>query len=227
MWKLMWTESLYNRMVLTFTFTLSLVCFVVVWFGVKYEQNHVAFFMLILLIGSLSVHFTSEGKRSKEQRNRFHGILPIQHINVYATRLLLPILTWINVAVFLLLTHGILQFFSPVSLALPSAKQLFSINGLILIVSAAYLINIDMKTAFSHGLFKVLAFIIWLIFYVAALTPFFILTDFVGIFGQHTPLQRALFSFLSSTSGSLSLTLLGLILVSIGLFVFTRRKYFV
>ena len=227
MWKLLWTESRYNRMILTVALTVSLICFIVIWFGVKFEHNHVPFFLLIILIASLFVHFATEGKRSKEQRNRLHGFLPIQSIKVYATRLLLPIFTWISVGVLLILTHGIVQPFSNGSLAMPSGKQLFSVNGLILIVSAAYLINIDMKTAFSRGLFKILAFIIWAIFYIAALIPFFILTDFAGTFGQHTPLQRALFRFLSSTSGSLFLTFLGLVLVSIGLSVFTRRKTYV
>lgn len=224
MWKLLSTDFKYNTLFISFAYLFCLICFMAIWFGVKYEHNRIPLFMLIILVSTLMVHLTVEGISSKEQRNRFHIFLPVPSIEVHAIRLLRPFLTWLSIGALLFLTHGIVQSFSANPLAIPSAEQLLSVNGLVLTVSAAYLLNIDMKIAFPKNHFRVPIFITWITVYVAALLPFFILMDFLGAFGQDTPLQGTILHILSSMWGSITLNLIGLIFAMASVLIYIHGK---
>lgn len=224
MWKLLWTESKYNGFIISVAFLLCCISFVAIWFGVKYGHNRVPLFMVIMLMATIMINFISEGIRSKEQRYRFHGSLPLPEIKVYATPLIFPVLTWISITLYFVLIFTFVQTLSDKDLIIPTANQLFSVNGLALIVCALYLMNINLKIVFPRRYLRILIFVVWLIVYVAALLPFYVMTDFLGIFGQHTPLQESLLNIVSSMEGCLALNGIGLILLSICIIFFVRRK---
>ena len=146
MWQLFWTELKYNKLLISAAYIFCLICFVTIWFGVTYEHNRVPLLMLIILVSTFMVHFTVEGTRSKENRNRVHVLLPISSHTTYVVRFLLPIFLWISIALLLVICQCTVQSLSNSSLLIPSAEQLLSVNGLVLLVTVAYLLNSDNKT---------------------------------------------------------------------------------
>ena len=63
--------------------------------------------------------------------------------------------------------------------------------------------------------------IFWVLIYLVALLPFYIMTNSFDAFGENTPLQIYLNEMLGSPIGS---NIIGLVLSGLSLIVFLRRK---
>jgi hypothetical protein len=95
------------------------------------------------------------------------------------------------------------------------------LNGLILIVNASYLLTRDLRIAFNKKHQRIFMSVFWVLIYLVALLPFYIMTNSFGAFGENTPLQIYLNEISKLPIG---INILGLILSGISFFVFMRRK---
>ncbi|MCU0645091.1 MAG: hypothetical protein MUC94_12620, partial [bacterium] len=95
------------------------------------------------------------------------------------------------------------------------------LNGMILIVNACYLLTRDVRIVFDKKYHKMFMSIFWVLIYLVALLPFYIMTNSFGIFGENTSLQ----SYLSEMSKSpIGMNLVGLILSGFSFYIFLKRK---
>ena len=102
--------------------------------------------------------------------------------------------------------------------------QLLTLNGLTLFVIAAYLLHRDLKVVLIKQTNKTLVFIFWLLSYIAVFLPFYIVTDFGGVFGENTRLQILL---LKLSVSPIWINVFALILCGISYHIFSSRKSFV
>lgn len=227
MWKLLQTELTYHKKIIAFAISFSFICFNAIWFGVHFEHNRVPLMMLIILVTTFIVFYTVEGYYSKEKRHRLAGVLPTPIIYIYLGRLLLPVFLLIIIVACLCILHTVVSFFLSNALSIPSTRQLLTLNGLVLIVGSLFLLNNETKSVSSGKYTRLLTFIGWILIYLFVLFPFYIITDFFGLFGQQTPLQGHIFGFLSSLTGGITLNLSGSVLLIISISIFLHRRSFV
>jgi len=75
MWRLLRTELNYDKNRILIIYVFCIICFITIWFGVKWERNRAPMTMLIMLVSTIMVDYSGEAKR-------------IAHLNKIVSRLL-------------------------------------------------------------------------------------------------------------------------------------------
>jgi hypothetical protein len=109
-------------------------------------------------------------------------------------------------------------------LTLPSPANLLTSLGLVLIVNAAILLHRDLRVIFTRKPQRFFIFLFWFVVYIGALVPFYVVTNFFGLFGENTPSQNFLDRMLESPLGFL---FGGFLLSALSFAVFVKRKSYV
>jgi len=166
-----------------------LICFIVIWFGVKWERNRAPMAMLIMLVGTLAMAFTSELFRFEQKKDRLFVLLPVLLNRIRLFHLVYPFLIWLIILAIFFLERFFLQLFFSREFTMPSILQLLTLNGLILFVNTVCVLQRDLKMMFSKKWQRTIPHLLWIVIYVASLLPFYIVTNFFGVFGENTALQ--------------------------------------
>jgi hypothetical protein len=162
--------------------------------------------------------------RSIMKRDVMYLTLPINLRNIGILHLLIPVISWLCLVSILYISSQFFQPFSKVNLTIPSTLHLLTLNGLILYIIGGYLLTQDLKAIFVKQSKKTLVFIVWLISYFVVLLPFFIVTNFAGLFGENTSLQLFILKMFVSP---IWINLLGLLLSGISYSIFIKRKSYI
>lgn len=221
MWQVLHAELNNDRFRIALVYLFCIACFVTIWVGVKWERNRAPLTMLIMLVSTFIGSFGGEKQRHAHKRDRLHILLPLSLRRIGWVHLLYPFLIWISILLLFFTSYFVVQQISGHGLTKPSMPQLLTLNGLILTVNAVYLLYRDLRLTFTTKQQRFFIFLVWLMIYIAAFLPFYIVTNFFGWFGEHTPLQI----FLNKLSVSpVGFNVLGLLLSVMSLVIFTRRK---
>jgi hypothetical protein len=172
----------------------------------------------------MSAAYAGEKNRTIQKRDRLHVLLPVTLWHIGLSHFLYPILILLGIYLLLILSALVVQTFISHSLTMPSHLHLLTLTGLILIVNAVILLHRDLRMTFTKKHQRFFVFLFWFLVYFGALLPFYVITNFFGLFGENTPAQRFLTRLLESPSGFL---LIGIFLSIISAIVFVKRKSYV
>lgn len=221
MWRLLKGEIRYDRLRIILVCLFCVACFVTIWYGVKWERNRAPLAMLMMLVSTIIIATFGEKNRFIQKRDRLHVSLPLSLTQIGAAHLIYPFLVWVSLVLLFYLTALLVQPFFAASLTKPTLPQLLSLNGLVMIVCAMYRLYHDLHLNFTNKQQRFMIFLFWFIVYIALLAPFYIVTNFFGLFGENTALQRMLMELSVSPAG---FNILGGLLWGISLWFFKRRK---
>ena len=224
MWRIIKSEFNYYKLPITLIYLFCVICFITIWFGVKWEQNRAPIIMLIMLIGTIGICFISEKNRIIQKRDRLLLTLPITLHKIGIINLVYPFIGWLSILIVFRISSMIVQPLTEINVTRPSLIQLLTFNGLILFVNAAFLLHRDLKAVFIKQSQKTIVFLIWLISYIAIFLPFYIVINFAGAFGENTSLQRLL---LELSVSPIRINALGLLISGCSFYVFFRRRSYV
>ena len=220
MWKLIKAELIHG-MERVLAFTLTYIIFVLItltW--VKWERNRVSSILLFLYITPLAAAYGGEKWRTAHKRDRLHVLLPLSPIRIGLSHLIFPLCLFVIMLCLYLIAIFIFQSLTVNMLNGPTALQVLTVTGLILIVSASGLLYRDLRGSATKRYQRFLLHLFWWVIYISALLPFYIVMNFFGWFGEDTPIQQAIAS-LGSRPHILILPGIGLSLLS--LYVFSKR----
>jgi hypothetical protein len=208
-----------QRIILIYFF--AIISFITIWYGVNWERNRAPLAMMMMVVATLIVGFICEKKRIAQKRSRLYGLLPLSIKQIGFFYLSYPFFAWLSIGIFYFLSYFLVQNFSTKVLTTPSWLQMLTLNGLILIVNACYLLTRDLRIAFDKKYQRMFMSIFWVLIYLVALLPFYIMTNSFGAFGENTSLQIYLNEISKSPIG---INIIGLILSGLSLIIFLRRK---
>lgn len=221
MWHLIKAEMKYDRLRIGIYLFFCMAAFLTIWLGVKWERNRVPMIMLMVLVLSISAVYAGEKNRIIQRRDRLHASSPVSLWKVGMTHLLYPlfVLSFVYAALFLsvLLSRPLVSY----DLAMPSLAHILTLTGLVLIVNGVILLQRDLRATFTRQPQRFLIFIFWFVVYTGALVPFYVVTDFFGLFGEDSPAQTFLTQLLELPAGFIAA---GLLLSLASLLVFVKRK---
>jgi hypothetical protein len=106
-------------------------------------------------------------------------------------------------------------------LSMPSVSHMLTLTGLVLIVNAVILLHRDLRMTFTRKPQRFFIFIFWFVVYIGALLPFYVVTNFLGVFGENTPAQSFLNRLLEA---SVVFMTAGLFSSVLSLVAFVKRK---
>jgi hypothetical protein len=221
MLRILKAEIINDKLRIVMVYIFSIISFITIWYGVKWERNRAPLAMMMMVVATLILGFICEKKRIAQKRGRLYVALPISIQQIGFFHLIYPFFAWLSIGILYFLSYFILQNFSSNILTTPSTLQMLTLNGMILIVNACYLLTRDLRIAFDKKYHRMFMSIFWVLIYLVALLPFYIMTNSFGIFGEHTSLQIYLDEMSKSPIG---INVVGLILSGFSLFVFLRRK---
>jgi len=221
MWRLVKAEIINDKIRIVLVYFFSIICFITIWYGVKWERNRAPMAMLVMVAATLIIGFICEKKRIAQKRGRLFGTLPVPTRQIGIFHLIYPFFGWLSIGILYFLSYFILQNFSIKILTTPSWLQMLTLNGLILIVNACYLLTRDLRIAFDKKYQRMFMSIFWVLIYCVALLPFYIMTNSFGAFGENTSLQIYLTEMSSSP---IWINVLGLLLSGFSFYVFLHRK---
>lgn len=221
MWRILKAEIITDKQRIVLVYIFSIISFITIWYGVKWERNRAPLAMMMMVVATLILGFICEKKRIAQKRGRLFGILPISTRQIGVFHLIYPFFAWVSIGILYFLIYILLQNFSIKILTTPSWLQVLSLNGMILIVNACYLLTRDLRIAFDKKYHRMFMSIFWVLIYLVALLPFYIMTNSFGAFGENTPLQSYLHEMSNSPIG---INVIGLVLSGFSLCVFLRRK---
>jgi hypothetical protein len=221
MWRLLKGEINYDRLRIIPVYLFCVACFITIWYGVQWERNRAPLAMLILLVSTIIIVSFGEKNRIIQKRDRLHVSLPLSPAQIGAAHLIYPFLVWLSLALLFYLTGLLVQPFYAAPLTMPSLMQFLTLNGLVMIISAMYRLYRDLRMNFNSKQQRFLIFLFWFIVYIAALAPFYIVTNFFGLFGENTALQQILMELSASPAG---FNILGGLLWGLSLWFFKRRN---
>ncbi len=224
MWRILKAEIFYDRSRLLIVFVFCLACLITIWFGVKWERNVSPMTMLILFISALVAVYASEQGRIINKRDRMHVSLPVSLWKTGFSHLFYPILVWVAVLVLYEVSYFLLEFISGVTRIKLSFSQILTSSGLFFVVNATVLLTRDLSKIVTKKSQRIMIYMTGYFLFIAALLPFYIVTNFLGAFGENTRLQSFLSSMSESPTGFL---LFGVCLSLMSLFVFVRRRSYV
>jgi len=223
MLRLLEAELRYDRLRIGLILILSLVFFLVIWIGVKWERNRVPMVMLIVLVLTLTAVHAGEKYRISQERDRLHASLPVSLWQTGMTHLLYPALVLSAIIFLLFLSVLIVRPYVDYALTMPPLAHLLTLTGLVLAVNGVLLLQRDLRMRLTSKPLRFVAFLFWFLVYVAALLPFYVITNFMGVFGENTPAQHFLIRLLESPGGFMAA---GLILLVLSLVSFVTRRSF-
>ncbi len=221
MWRIIRTEMQYDRSRIGLFLLLCLASFLSIWLGVKWERNRVPMIMLMVLVLSLSAVYAGEKNRVVQKRDRLHASLPVSLWHIGISHMFYPIIVLLSVYILLFLSVVCVQPFVDRPLTMPSPAHMLTLTGLVLIVNAVVLLYRDMRMTFVGKPLRFFIFLFWFVVYIGALLPFYVITNFFGVFGEDTPAQHFLTRLLELPAGFLAAAVL---LSALSLGVFVRRK---
>ncbi len=224
MWRILKAEISYDKVRIGLFFFFCLAAFLAIWFGVRWERNRIPMTLLMILILTLSAVYAGEKNRTIQKRDRLHVLLPVTLWHIGLSHFLYPILILSGIYLLLILSALVVHIFISHSLTMPSSLHMLTLTGLILIVNAVILLHRDLRMTFTKKHQRFFVFLFWFLVYFGALLPFYVITNFFGLFGENTPAQRFLTRLLESPSGFL---LIGIFLSIISAIVFVKRKSYV
>lgn len=224
MWRILKAEITYDKLRIFIFFVFCTAVFLTIWFGVKWERNRIPMTLLMILILTLSAVYAGEKNRVIQKRDRLHVLLPTSLWNIGITHLLYPILLLLCIYFLLFLSALVVQPFIRDSLTMPSHMHILTLTGLVLIVNSVILLHRDLRMTFTKKHQRFFVFLFWFLVYFGALLPFYVVTNFFGLFGENTPAQRFLTRLLESPAGFL---FMGIFLSVISVIVFVKRKSYV
>jgi hypothetical protein len=201
-----------------------MVTFLTIWLGVKWERNRVPLIMLMVLVLSLAAVYAGEKTRSIQKRDRLHVLFPVSLWKIGMTHLFYPVIVLLIMYFLLFVSVLVARPLINYSLPMPSSAHMLTLTGLVLIVNAVILLHRDLRMIFSRKPQRFLIFVFWFVVYIGALLPFYVVTNFLGVFGENTPAQNFLTGLLESSTGFMAG---GLLLSALSLVVFVKRKSYV
>lgn len=221
MWHLIKAEMKYDRLRIGIYLFFCMAAFLTIWLGVKWERNRVPMIMLMVLVLSMSAVYAGEKNRTIQRRDRLHVSSPVSLWKVGITHLLYPLFVLSFVYAALLLSVLLSRPLVSYDLAMPSLAHILTLTGLVLIVNGVILLQRDLRATFTRQPQRFLIFIFWFVVYTGALVPFYVVTDFFGLFGEDSPAQTFLTQLLELPAGFIAA---GLLLSLASLLVFVKRK---
>jgi hypothetical protein len=224
MWKILKAEISYDKFKILFFYGFCIACLVTIWFGVKWERNIAPMTMLIMLISLLAIVYSGEIKRIAQKRDCLHVALPIPLRQIGLAHLMFPFLIWISIVLMFFLSYLIVRPYDTVWPTNPNILQLLTLNGLVISVCAVALLSRDLRKVFIKKPARLAILLFWILIYIAALLPFYIVTNSFGLFGENTPLQILLVNLSVSP---VPFNIVGIVLSFISLEIFMRRKSYV
>jgi hypothetical protein len=221
MWQILKAEIITDKFKILLVYFFAVVCFIITWFEVELDRNRAPMAMMIMVVATLIISYVCEKKRIAQRRSRLYGVLPISIQQIGCFYFSYPFLAWLGIGILYFLFYFVIQNLSGKTLIAPSLRQMLTLNGMILIVNACYLLTRDVRIVFDKKYHKMFMSIFWVLIYLVALLPFYIMTNSFGIFGENTSLQ----SYLSEMSKSpIGMNLVGLILSGFSFYIFLKRK---
>ena len=224
MWRILKAEILYDRARLALVLIFCLASLITIWFGVRWERNVSPMTMLIVFVSALVAIYAGEGSRILNKRDRLHVSLPISLWETGFSHLIYPIFIWMAILILYKVIYLVLEFITGITRTTPSPVQILTLSGLFLIVNAAVLLSRDLSKIFTRRSQQIFIYMTGYLFFIGALLPFYIVTNFFGAFGENTRLQGFMSSLSKSPTGFL---LIGIGLSVLSLFVFIRRNSYV
>jgi hypothetical protein len=224
MWRILKAEISYDKVRIGLFFFFCLAAFLAIWFGVKWERNRIPMTLLMILILTLSAVYAGEKNRTMQKRDSLHVLLPATLWHIGMIHLLYPIIVLLCIYLLLFLSALVVQPFIKYSLTMPSFLHVLTLTGLVLIVNSVILLHRDLRMTFTKKHQRFFVFLFWLLVYFGALLPFYVITNFFGLFGENTPAQRFITRLLECPTGFL---LIGIFLSIISVIVFVKRNSYV
>jgi len=224
MWRIIRAELKYDRLRIGLFLIFCMVAFVTIWLGVKWERNRVPMIMLMVLVLSLSAVYAGEKNRIIQKRDRLHMMFPVSLWQIGMAHLLYPLLVLLIIYFLLFVSVLAARPFVSYGLTMPSHAHMFTLTGLVLIVNAVILLNRDLRMTFAKKPQRFLIFVFWFVVYIGALIPFYVVTNFLGVFGEDTLAQNFLTRLLESPTGLMAA---GLLLSVLSFVAFVKRKSYV
>lgn len=224
MWRLLKAESGYDRLRMGTFFFFCAAVFLTIWFGVRWERNRIPLTLLMIMTLTLSAVYAGEKNRIIQKRDRLHVLLPVTLWSIGIAHMLYPIFVLLCVYLLLFLSALVVQPFISYSLTMPSLLHILTLTGLVLTVNAVILLYRDLRMTFTKKHQRFFVFLFWFLVYLGALLPFYVITNFFGLFGESTPAQTFLTRMLESPTGFL---VTGIFLSVVSVIVFAKRKSYV
>ena len=160
----------------------------------------------------------------KDQKDRFHSLLPLSRNTIAVSRLLFPLIIWLSfLCIFWLGTVTVKPYHTDLII-----WEALSLSGFILIGSAMPLIYRDMKICFSRKYQKFVLPVFYLILPILGYTVFYLLfatkIPYFAFFDRIEPYQLKYAKISSSQFASFVFIILGLASTSLSIFLFRWRK---
>jgi hypothetical protein len=223
-WYLLKAEISYDRLRINISTLFCAASFVSIWLGVKWERNRVPMTMLMVLVLSLLAVYAGEINRTAQKRDRLHVLLPISLWKIGISHLLYPIAVLFGIYVVYFLSALFVDPFSGRTLTLLSLSHMFTLTGLVLVINAVILLHRDLRMTFTKKHQRFVIFLFWFVVYCGVLLPFYVVTNFLGLFGEDTQVQNFLARLLESPGGFMAA---GLLLSGLSFVVFVKRKSYI
>ena len=224
MWRILKLEMIYDRFRIGLFLVFCLLSFLTIWIGVRWERNRVPMIMLMVLVLSLMAVYAGEKNRTTQKRDRLHVLFPVSLWKIGLAHLLYPFCVLLIVYGLLFLSVLIARPFVDYRLTMPSIAHMLTLTGLVLIVNAVILLHRNLRMMFTRKPQRFLIFVFWFVVYFGALLPFYVVTNFFGVFGENTPAQNFLTRLLESPNGFMTA---GLLLSLLSVAAFVKRKSYV
>lgn len=221
MHRLLKTELIYYSRWTSAVLLLSALVFVTIWAGVKWERNRIPMTMLLILALAIAAAHSGEMSRNIQKRDRLHVLLPVSLRQIGIFHLLYPLMILGGIYCVYFLAAAVFQVLADRPPTMLTVSHGFTLFGMVLIYNAVLLLFRDLNSTVSQHPRKSLLPLLWLLIYLTALLPFYVITNFLGIFGENTPLQKFLSRMIAAPLGFVAA---GLLLSGISLLVFCKRE---
>lgn len=221
MWQIIRAEMNYDRLRIGLFLFFCVAVFLVIWVGVMWERNRIPMIMLMVLVLSLSAVYAGERNRTIQKRDRLHILLPIPLWQIGLTHLMYPICLLLIIYFLLFVSVLVARPFVDYALRMPSLAHMLTLTGLVATVNAVILLHRDLRMTFSRKPQRFLIFMFWFVMYIGAILPFYVITNFLGVFGEETPAQNFLTRLMESPAW---FSAVGLLLSVLSFVTFICRK---
>ena len=220
LWYLLKQNIKYDKHPILIVYTFCTICFITIWFGIEWDRNRPPLTMLIMIVALVMFVLVNQAKCTSQKRSLFLVSLPIPINVIGLLDLVYPYVIWLGLLILYLITGQIIQTISALT-KLISPMHMLTVNGIILFLNAAYFFLRHLKSFRSMKQLQPLISVSWFIIYILALVPFYIMTNFFGIFGEGTHLQTVLNEWYQSP---IIISFLGIVLSILSYVLFIKRK---
>ena len=223
------SELLYNRLIIYLAVLLSVIFFSVIWLAVQ-DWNVVPNQMLILLVMTFLAAYVGESRRVEKKRDRFQIQLPLPLLKIGLFRILYPAIMWlVIIGVFFITSGGVIVVDSAlpglkgIDIIYPQFNQFLILNGWVFMTNSAYLMLIDGRSSSLSNKKRVLFRLAEAILPFMAMAPFYLVMNFMGIFGDNQ-LRQTIIAITMDVRAGMVFNLLAIILIVINLIQFLKKS---